>query len=428
MSEPRQSRRGLAAAAAGMALVVVGISAAASGDLDPSFGGDGIVTVDVGRDVNGEAVVVQADGKVVIAGWCLCQGSLSTFVLARVNPDGSLDATFGGDGIVTTSIADSAAATALVVQEDGKLVAAGHSCCDEGDRDDFALARYNADGSLDTSFGGDGIVVTPIGGGDEGAEALAVQADGKLVAAGWDGVKRRPRIALVRYNPDGSLDASFGGDGTVTTRIKPRGGRADAVAVQEDGKIVAAGTAVQKEFERGAFALVRANPDGTLDPSFGRDGIVTTRIDLSQGGSRARALVVQSDGKLVAAGVSAEQFALARYNADGTLDPSFGGTGKVKTDFGPYAEGSEALVVQQDGKLVAAGLAWNETDADFALARYSPDGTLDPAFGGDGRITTHVRFDYARAIALQQDGKLVAGGYVFPLDGRWQFALARYEG
>ncbi len=268
------------------------------GSLDASFGGSGKIITDFGDADGGNAVAIQADGRIVAAG----STGFGDFALARYNPDGSLDAGFGGDGKVTTTFGSFGEfAFELAIQADGKIVAAGAG----PGFTDFALARYNPDGSLDAGFGGDGKVTTDFGSNVEAAFGVAVQADGAIVAVGTG-------FALVRYNPDGSLDASFGSGGKVTTNISSF---ANAVAVQADGRIAVAGAS------SGDFALVRYNPDGSLDASFGSGGRVTT--DFGSATDRASDVAIQGDGKIVAAGgtlgAGFSGFALARYESGGAL-------------------------------------------------------------------------------------------------------------
>jgi uncharacterized delta-60 repeat protein len=366
------------------------------------------------------AVTLQADGKIVAGGRADASdiSALGDFALARYQPDGSLDPSFAVDGTVKMDFGGAGGddrVNALTEQADGMIVAAGHA------RDDWALARFRLDGTLDPGFGVGGEVTTALGGQ---IRALVVQPDGKLVASGVAGSD----FTLARYLPDGSLDTGFGTDGVVRTSFPDvLFAEAHALAIQADGKLVAAGSA-----GAAAFALARYDPDGTLDPSFGSGGIVTTAF----GGffNEANALVVQTDGSLVAAGQNFEatgEFALARYRADGTLDRGFGAGGKVSTGFagGGTATG---LVAQSDGRLVAAGTADPGTGSgpDFTLVRYRPNGSLDPAFGTRGKVTTDFGangIDRANALALQPDGKLVAAGspdnfFGFGSD----FAVARY--
>jgi uncharacterized delta-60 repeat protein len=219
---------------------------------------------------------------------------------------------------------------------------------------------------LDPAFSSDGLVTTNFSGyhGDS-AYALALQPDGKLVAAGDTFSGIYSTFALARYNPDGSLDATFSGDGKLTTGFAGTHAAAYALVMQPDGKLVAAGQS------GGNFALARYNPDGSLDATFDGDGKVVTSLG---GYGSALALILQSDGKLVAAGYSSNNFALARYNLDGSLDTSFDGDGKLTTDFFGGTDEASALALQPDGKLVAAGRA----GSGFALA-LNPDGSLTPA-------------------------------------------------
>ena len=363
ISKFRSSTRGVTCsllvllALSGASLCIVRPVAAAPGDLDQSFGTGGKVVTRDGACSQASALAIQYnDGKLVVAVdfWCL---SPKTFALRRYNPNGIVDSSFGTGGKVTTDFGGSSSAYALAIQADGKLVAAG------GALNDFALARYNSDGSLDSGFGTGGKVTTDFG-GSSGATALAIQADGKLVAAGVAG----DDFALARYNPNGSLDPNFGIGGKVTTDF---GGsdRANALAIQADGKLVTAGVAGDH------FALARYNPDGSLDSNFGTGGKVTTDFGDSNGVG-ARDLAIQADGKLVVVGTKVvgflgNDFALARFNADGTLDSSFGTGGKVITSHFPNffadGEGASALAIQLDGKLVAAGFA----TSDIGLARYT---------------------------------------------------------
>jgi uncharacterized delta-60 repeat protein len=394
-------------------------AAYAAGELDPSFDGDGRVVTDFGPGDDASGIAIQADGKIVAAGSSNAGVNPANFALARYDPDGSLDLTFDNDGRVVTNFGTgNDVALGVAIQADGKIVAAGFS--NSGGNDDFALARYNPAGSLDPSFDGDGRVVTDLGGNFEQAFGVAIQADGKIVAAGFSDSGANPQnFALARYNPDGSLDPSFDGDGGVVTDF----GAFDfphAVAIQGDGKIVAAGFS-----GAGAnpdnFALARYNLDGSLDPSFDGDGTVVTDFgDIDQ----AFSVAIQADGRIVAAGRSfaGADFALARYNPDGSLDSSFDGDGRVLTDFGADNEAS-GVAIQTDGRIVVAGVS----GGDFALARYNTDGSLDPSFDGDGRVVTDFgAFDFPHAVAIQGDGKIVAAGVSGADFNSNDFALARY--
>jgi uncharacterized delta-60 repeat protein len=387
-------RRGVVSVALMCAAVLGGPArahATSAGTLDPAFGVGGRVAV---RDVSqlGSAVVIQPDGRIVVAG-----GPSTGITLNRYLADGTPDATFGTGGLVTTPFAQTTRATSAVLQADGKIVVAGSSVTPDNF---FALVRYLPNGSLDLGFDSDGRVTTDFPGLDDYAFALALEPDGKLVAAGTSTTE----FALARYLTDGSLDAGFGTGGLVTTAFPAASAEAHAVVVQPDGTIVAAG------FASGQLALARYLANGTLDTTFGTGGRVTTTVGTS---AEARALVRQADGKLVVAGRAfdgIESFVLARYDVNGSPDVGFGTGGVVTTSFELPAQ-ANALVADPDGKLVAAG-AVLFFPFGFALARYLPDGSLDAGFGAGGRTTTFVGHDgqAAMALARQPDGRLVAAG------------------
>ena len=344
-----------------------------AGELDPTFDGDGRVLTDLGGNDVVRAIAIQADGKIVAAG-VGSSGRNDDFALARYNPDGSLDPSFDGDGRVAMDFHDSSdQALGVAIQADGKIVAAGGSRS-FGNPNDFALARYNTDGSLDPSFDGDGRLLTDFGASDLGYDVV-LQADGKILATGFtESAGLSPDdFALARYNRDGSLDASFGGDGKVVTDFFGSADFAYDAAIQTDGKIVAAGEGgaggVANPFD---FALARYNPDGSLDATFDGDGRVLTDFGTTD---FARGVAIQADGKIVAAGEGDfDDFGLARYNPDGSLDATFDGDGRVYTDFGDR-EFAEDVALQADGKIVAAG---GGASRDFGLARYLPDANLPP--------------------------------------------------
>ena len=314
------------------------------------------------------------------------------FALARYNPNGSLDPSFSGDGKQTTDLGGLDEANAVALQGDGKIVAVGGagtpsaSSTGQGADDVFALARYNPNGSLDTSFSGDGKQTTDFGGFNDKATAVALQGDGKIVVVGSGGsdVTGNSDLAVARYNPNGSLDTSFSGDGKQTTDFGDLD-EAAGVAIQPDGKIVAVGFA-NTAFDFENFVLARYNADGSLDTSFSGDGTQTTDFGADD---RATGVALQGDGKIVAVGRggTGDDFALARYNPDGSLDASFSGDGMQTTDFGGD-DRANGVALQGDGKIVAVGRGG--TGDDFALARYNPNGSLDTSFSGDGRQTTNV--------------------------------------
>ena len=344
-----------------IALILPAPLHASPGDLDPGFGSGGKVITDFGGDDTLFTLALQPDGKTVVAGSSFVYGTGTggSFALARFNVDGSLDATFGTGGKVITDFRSNGTdvAHALAIQPDGKIVAAGvvpHGL-------DFGLARYNVDGSLDATFGTGGKVISSSANYDT-LSAAALQSDSKIVVAGSRGYYPAARdFVLARYNTDGSLDASFGSGGEVTTDFgNHTDDQASAMALQPDGKILVGGGS------GGRFALARYNPDGNLDPTFGLGGKVTT--DPPGGGA---AMALQPDGKIVVAGgPRSANFVLARYNPDGSLDLPFGTGGAVATGFGGGSAQATALGLQEDGKIVAAGRSFFASDTRFVLARF----------------------------------------------------------
>jgi uncharacterized delta-60 repeat protein len=400
---------------------------AASGDLDTAFGGDGKVTTNFTKGFDGaSAVAIQANGKVVVAGGTGATGLAGNFALARYNANGTLDTTFSGNGRVTTSFtAGKDVASGVAIQTDGKIVAAGGA---GGSGRRFALARYNPNGTLDASFGGDGKVLTDFTVGSDSAADVVIQANGKIVAAGTaQSDCGCSKFALARYNINGTLDTTFGGDGKVTTFFG-FGGHGNGVALQANGKLVVAGSSS----ELARFALARYRADGTLDTTFGGNGKVTTRM--GHGETAATGVAIQVNGSVVVAGYTDTphefgdtfgpgKFALARYRVDGTLDTGFGGDGRVTTRFGGRNAAANGVATQGNGKIVAAGAAGG--GRRFALARYNADGTRDTTFGGDGRVVTEFTAgeDLALGVAVRA-GKIVAAGHMAGSGGR--FAVSRY--
>ncbi|HMA38255.1 MAG TPA: S-layer homology domain-containing protein, partial [Chloroflexia bacterium] len=290
----------------------------------------------------------------------------------------------------------------------------------------IALARYQSDGSLDPSFGTGGRVMTRLPGGAAHVNALALQLDGRIIVAG-EQQGSTTDFAVARYLPGGSLDPGFGSGGLVFTDFQGGADTVNALVVQSDGRLLVAGTTFTSTgTSRLNVALARYLPNGSLDPSFGTGGQVVT----SFGGAAdsAQALAVQSDGRIVVAGAhgpyGSQQFLVARYLANGTLDASFGTGGQVVTSFGGTTAQANALTLQLDGKIVAGGVSTRGGLGDFALARYLANGSLDPAFGSGGLVLTDFAGgnDLLQSVASQPDGNIVAAG-----SSDSDFALARYQ-
>jgi uncharacterized delta-60 repeat protein len=405
------------------------------GDLDTTFGTGGIVITNFPTNShdNGGCVAVQSDGKILVAG-ASTNGSNVDFAMARYDASGSLDTTFHGTGRVTTDLGSNADYVyAMAVQGDGKILLAGAS------GNTFALVRYHGNaatgtpGTLDTAFGTGGIVLTTVLSFDS-ARSVAVQGDGNILVAGATFNGTSNDFALVRYKNDGSLDASFGPGGIVVTPVGSNYDYASGMALQADGKILVAGQS--SNGTNYDFAVVRyhgaaaTGTPGTLDSTFGTGGIVTTPIGSSD--DFAYSVAVQGDGKIVLAGQSANggnyDFALVRYRKDGSLDPAFGTGGIVTNPVGSGQDYASSVAVRGDGKILVAGSFENGNVFDFALVRYRNDGALDQSFGTGGIVTTIF------PIASEAYGVAVQSDGKILVAGssyngtNYDFALARYEG
>jgi uncharacterized delta-60 repeat protein len=386
--------------------------------------GDGTLTTEVSSSGHSFArnTAIQSDGKLLVAGYAIV-GANYDFALVRYNTDGSLDRTFNGSGTVTTAIGTgSDQANSIAIQSDGKIVVAGSTFNSSNGTFGVGLVRYQPDGSIDTTFGG-GKVTTVVGSGSNSDNSLSLQADGKILVSAGSGED----FLLIRYNPDGTLDKSFNGTGRLSTPIGTSTDQSYCVATQADGKILVAGYA--SSGGNADFALVRYNSNGTLDNTFNSTGKVITAIGTSA--DKAYSIAIQPDGKILIAGAASiggnNDFALARYNPNGTLDRTFNGSGKVTTALGTSSDQAYSVTVQDDGKIIAAGWSIIGGSTKFALVRYNPDGGLDTTFNGTGKVVTSIaNSSSAQSVTLQADGKIVVTGSANDKQN-WDFALARYN-
>ena len=401
-------------------------ASAAAGDLDLTFGTSGKVTTYFSGDDSAASIALQSNGNIVVAG-NMYNGNNYDFAVTRYNSNGTLDTSFSLDGKVTTDFGGDDYGTSVAIQSDGKIVVSGYGS--SGGPDDFAIVRYNTDGSLDTSFDTDGKLLIDFGRYENG-KALAIQTDGKIVLAGTSVASGglAANMHLLRLNTNGSLDSTFDSDGKVTTDIGPNDD-ALSIAIQNDGKlIIGGGSDASGNLET---TLIRYNSNGSLDTTFNSDGIAT--IDFAISNDAAYSVAIQSDGKIIAAGYAdlggQVVFALLRLNSNGSLDTTFDTDGKITTAFGSFYDGAYSVVIQTDGKIIASGNSNNGSQTLFATARYNTNGTLDTTFDTDGKITTAFGSfdDGANAVAIQSDGKIVAAGYSDSGSG-YVFALARYIG
>ena len=423
----------------------------AAGGLDASFGGGtGLVTTvfHPASPINTDYafdLVVQPDGRLVVAGWASDISDPADFALARYKPDGSLDPSFGGTGLVRAGFGAFSIEEgfALLREPNGKLVVGGWAASSPLDPGvDFVLMRFLSTGQPDPSFGTGGKVKTNLG-ADDWVLVLARQADGKLLAGGRSGPIGSHNFALVRFLPNGALDSTFGTAGKVTTDFAGRDDSIEALAILPDGRILAAGPSGTGP-TGGPFkvALARYTKQGKPDPTFGTAG--KTLLSFGQS-SAATALALLPGGKfLVGGGIAAAgstgaanmDFAVLRFAANGKLDPTFGTAGRVTTDFARRFDAVDDLRVLPNGKIVVAGQIDESRpgagDGAFGLARYTAAGRLDATFGAAGKVRTRFPGSLGssvEAMEIQADGRIVVVGPVFPASALGvSFGVARYLG
>ncbi|MET0644995.1 MAG: Calx-beta domain-containing protein [Pyrinomonadaceae bacterium] len=425
-------------------------ASAAAGDLDPTFGEGGRVMTDFGGPESANAVAVQPDGRVIVVGVAGQDGDpaagFGDICVVRYKPDGSLDTSFGSGGKVLIDFGDTSEAVGAVrVQPDGKILVVGGAYLAGASRSDFALARLNADGTPDASFGTNGKVLTvfPSGRGS-GASSVAVQADGRIVAAGGASSgaaseENEGDLAVVRYHADGTPDDTFGAGGIATLDLGANDSAA-GVAVQPDGRVVLAGSAWKFAGNLGqqlGCAVARLKADGSPDATFDGDGKTTLSL---LGQDVCAGLALQPDGRVVVAGPASTNrdstdpdFGLARLNPDGTLDPTFGEGGRVTADFKSGSDMPHGVAILPGGKIVAAGYVTGPNFSgtpEFGAVRFNPDGSPDNTFGVGGRATANfgpTTYLIARGMGVQPDGKVIVVGDANRENTSLDFAVVRFD-
>jgi uncharacterized delta-60 repeat protein len=335
------------------------------GAIDTSFGESGIVTIDVGVNAYTNAIAIQSDGRIVLAGQSANEGGYGDLTVFRLLPNGDLDPSFGNGGYVVTHIQSpnsSSIAHDVVIQPDGKIVAVGGAF----GKSELCIMRYDTTGILDPFFDQDGIAEFP----DLNAgTCVAIQADGRILAGGYSNV-----FGLVRVNSDGSPDPSFGGDGIVVTSFGGLVSVGQDMVVQNDGRIILAGYTAffGPNYD---FTLARYNGDGSLDITFGSNGKMVTGFTAGSY-DVCYAVCLQTDGKVLLTGrthADVSSIGIVRYNVDGSLDPSFGNGGKVATTLGVGGSTAYGIALQTDGKILVAG---DSCSSATVLIRYLNDLSL----------------------------------------------------
>jgi len=363
----------------------------ANGSLDEGFGDGGKQLLDVGgRNDYCLSVTVQPDGKIVVAGYSSA-GFSRDFLLIRLDADGRLDEGFGDTGKrLVEGGSGNDYGQSVMLQPDGKIVLAGHSS-NASDNHDFSLIRLNANGSLDEGFGGTGKLLLDVGSGDDYGQSVILQPDGKIVMAGRNYNGSSFDFRLIRLNTNGSLDQGFGDGGKLLLDVGSGSEYGESVIVQPDGKIVLAGRSYNgSNFD---FSLIRLNANGSLDQGF----VDTSKLLLNVGGSDeyGESVILQPDGKIVVAGYSSNgntrDFSLIRLNANGSLDQGFGDGGKRLLDVGGDDDIGQSVILQPDGKIVVAGSSRSASNKyEFSLIRLNADGSLDTLFNNPSTSPVHT--------------------------------------
>jgi uncharacterized delta-60 repeat protein len=403
----------------------------AIGVLDTSFNSpNGYIIQPIDSDDQGYSLAIQPDGKILLGGSCN-SGSGWDFCIARFDSNGTLDNSFGNSGKVIQDIGSfDDYAYSLAIQADGKILLGGY--CNSASGWDFCIARFDSNGTLDTSFGTSGKVIQPIGSSHDHGYSLAIQPDGKILlggycdgGSGWD-------FCIARFDSNGTLDNSFGNSGKVIQDISI-GSSLDygqSLAIQPDGKILLGGRC-----NSGSgldFCIARFDSNGTLDTSFGNSGKVIQSISTGSSIDYGQSLAIQPDGKILLGGHcsngSNNDFCIARFNSNGTLDNSFGNSGKVIQDIDSDDYGN-SLVIQPDGKILLGGYCDDGVNINFCIARFNSDGNLDTSFGTSGKVIQPIIgsfVNFGNSLAIQLDGKILLGGScqgVSNLD----FCIARFK-
>ncbi len=406
------------------------------GTLDVTFDSDGIQTLDINSSSDYITdMAIQTDGKIISAGFSYINAE-PLFVVARHMTDGSIDTSFGVNGITiidfdvdTVNLNE---CTSVAIQPDGKIVLAGFAYMQTND--DFALARLNTDGTLDISFDGDGkrTIHAGFSAAYNAIYDIVIDANEKIVFAGYiKDMVNDDDFAIGRLNSDGSTDSTFGNSGITQVDFNTHDDRASGLIILNDNRIAVCGKT--DGFPNVDFGLVLLSASGNLDNSFDADGKLLT--DFGSNSDEAKGIAQQQDGKLVVSGSYTNfsfDFCVARYNLDGALDNSFSSDGKVITDVSPTStdDGDEGgIIIQPDGKILLSGFVCTSFFSDFGLIRYNSDGSLDSTFGNSGKVITDLGSlsDYGYAMAIQPDLKILVGGSYDSGSNAIDFAIARYD-
>jgi uncharacterized delta-60 repeat protein len=428
----------MCAFAAALALFALTASSAwADGEPDPSFDGDGrLVSDPTGYDETVRDLAIDSEGRIVVVynGTDPNLVGFSKAAVSRYLPDGSIDKGFAGGGTVFVEWVNGAeTASSVAIDAAGRIVVGGHALVAPSDLD-LAVARFLPNGDHDPGFGTNGLATfqPPVNGGTDVGRSVAVDSFGRVLLAGHsrEAIPAKTRFALVRFDAAGEPDKSFSGDGAVVTEFPgSMNSEANALAVDALGRPILAGRLYNPGFNN--FGVARYDTSGTLDPSLDGDGLASLGFESVHAG--ALDLQIDSQGRLVVAGESEDQGKdkvglLGRLLADGTPDPSFGGDGRVTiAQANPFRLG--ALALDPLGRLVTGGTLGVDAGQDAQMSRHEPDGELDPTFATSGSLleTFGAPTGTGTAVAIDAAGRYVLAGGAFPADGGSLIGLARYN-
>lgn len=416
-------------------VLFIGSLYAQDGILDNTFGSNGIIITDVspGLDDIGYSVIVKDNGKFIITGYAVNDNGNKDFTLVQYNQDGVIDSSFGDNGIVLLDInGTNDYAFASAIQSDGKIITVGYTTNTDSD---IAIIRFNSDGSIDNSYANNGIFIYDYGFGNDEGWAIIISSDGNaFVGCKITNESLEDDYAVLKITEEGILDNSFGNNGITVTDI----GGTDAIRdikLQSDGKILITGTSSD---DVGGFydkTLIRYNVNGDLDSSFNSNGIIFTSFE-DGGDDGGYSISIKTDGKIIVCGSSSvgigdDNFALAQYNSDGSIDASFGTGGVTITDFGSSYDLCYSSLIQNNGKIILGGFVINGTtfNWDFGIVRYNTDGSIDTGFGTNGFIITDLNngsIDVGSSLAFQSDDKLLLAGKSKAIEDSYNFSVARY--
>jgi uncharacterized delta-60 repeat protein len=378
-------------------------------ELDPDFANAGIQIIDVNESNNVARDIIQLeDGKILLAGH-VATSTQDNYCIVRLLEDGSVDLSFGNGGIVITNFEYGSIANEIAISEDGKILVAGHTW--SGVSNHFALARYQSDGILDVSFGENGLVSTPFSGKNAIGTCIAIQEDEKIVLGGFVYTLENDfdEFALARYLPNGNLDETFGTNGQLTTHFNANSwDRINSIALQNDQKIIAAG------FSSSQMALARYNPDGSLDTSFSSDGLLQNSLPNSEG-SVINAIIIDENGSIYGGGFTVDEFSnfnIVRYTPNGNVDETFADNGYFILEASQTSDGIDDIAFLADGSIMFGGTVFEDNISLYGFGRISATGELDMQIGDNGIVTYQLSGpqNFLESIFIQEDGKILAAG------------------